>query len=117
MRFKFDENLPLELKGLFVQSGHDAVTVLDQGIGGASDSDIAAVCLAEERVLVTQDLDFADIRTYPPEQYPGIVVLRLAHQARERLLEVGASLLEALAGSSPAGQIWIVEDSRVRIRD
>ena len=117
MRFKFDENLPLELKGLFVQSGHDAVTVLDQGIGGASDSDIAAVCLAEERVLVTQDLDFADIRTYPPEQYPGIVVLRLAHQARERLLEVGASLLEALAGASPEGQIWIVEDSRVRIRD
>ena len=34
MRFKLDENLPLELKRLFTESGHDAVTVLDQGMGG-----------------------------------------------------------------------------------
>ena len=64
MRFKLDENLPLQLKRLFTESGHDAVTVLDQGIGGATDSEVALVCQAEERILVTQDLDFADIRFY-----------------------------------------------------
>ena len=117
MRFKLDENLPLQLKDLFTESGHDAVTVLDQGIGGAPDSGVASVCLAEERVLVTQDLDFADIRMYPPEQYPGIVVFRLVTQTRDNLLKVGASLIEVLADSSPKGQIWIVEDSRVRIRE
>ena len=117
MRFKLDENLPLQLKELFTESGHDAVTVLDQGIGGAPDADIAAICLAEERVLVTQDLDFADIRVYPPVQYPGIVVFRLADQARDHLLKVGANLLATLGDSSPKGQIWIVEESRVRIRE
>ena len=117
MRFKLDENLPLQLKRLFTESGHDAVTVLDQGIGGATDSEVASVCLAEERVLVTQDLDFADIKFYMPEQYPGIVVFRLATQTRDTLLEVGANLIEALAGSSHKGQIWIVEHSRVRIRE
>ena len=37
MRFKFDENLPAQLAALFAESGHDAVTVLDEQIGGAQD--------------------------------------------------------------------------------
>ena len=117
MRFKLDENLPIQLKGLFTESGHDAVTVLDQGMGGATDSDVASVCLAEKRILVTQDTDFADIRTYPPRQHPGIVVIRLASQARDDILQIGASLIEALSNSSPQGQLWIVETSRLRIRE
>ncbi|MCY4113992.1 MAG: DUF5615 family PIN-like protein [Chloroflexi bacterium] len=71
MRFKLDENLPLQLKRHFTESGHDAVTVLDQGMGGATDAEVASVCLGEERILVTQDIDFADIRMYPPGQFPG----------------------------------------------
>ena len=38
MRVKLDENLPLQLRRLFTESGHDAATVLDQGIGGATDA-------------------------------------------------------------------------------
>ena len=117
MRFKLDENLPLQLKRLFAESGHDAVTVLDQGLGGAPDSVVASVCLTEERILVTQDTDFADITTYPPGAYPGIVVFRLTSQSRDALLGVGASLIDALDVSSPKGQIWIVENSRMRIRE
>ena len=61
---------------LFTEAGHDAVTVYDQRMNGAADPDLAAVCLNEDRILVTSDLDFTDIRTYPPEQYSGIVVFR-----------------------------------------
>ena len=74
MRFKLDENLPLQLERLFTEFGHDAVTVLDQGMGGTADSHVASACLREDRVLLTQDTDFADIRMYPPGEYPGIVV-------------------------------------------
>ncbi|MDE2640495.1 MAG: DUF5615 family PIN-like protein [Chloroflexota bacterium] len=37
MRVKLDENLPSELKHLFAQSGLDAATVVDEGLGGAGD--------------------------------------------------------------------------------
>ena len=117
MRFKLDENLPIQFKRLFTESGHDAATVIDEGIGGVTDSELASVCLAEERVLVTQDLDFADIRTYPPPKHPGIIVFRLATQARDDVLQVAATLIEALVTASPIGQLWIVEDTRVRIRE
>ena len=73
-----DENLPVQLRSLFAESGHDAATVVDEGLGGASDVEVAAVCIGEERVLVTQDLDFSDIRTYPPAEHYGIVVFRLS---------------------------------------
>ena len=42
MRLKLDENLSGELTRLFVEAGHDAVTILDQEIGGASDAIVAS---------------------------------------------------------------------------
>ena len=92
MRFKLDENLPIQIQLLLTEHGHDAVTVLDEGIGGATDSTIASVCQGEQRVLVTLDKDFADIRAYPPDEYPGIVVLRLTSNSTADLLRIGARI-------------------------
>ena len=80
MKFKVDENLPLEVAGSLRQAGHDAATVWDQSLAGSPDRDIAAVCQTEGRALLTLDLGFADIRTYPPERFPGPIVLRLRSQ-------------------------------------
>ena len=97
MRFKLDENLPIELADLFSKAGHDAVTVLDQDLGGARDPDLASVCRREGRAIVTFDKDFADIRTYPPSTYPGFVVLRLDSQTRYHVIEIGRRLLGSLS--------------------
>ena len=116
MRFKLDENLPVELAEMFREAGHDAVTVLDQHLVGAWDSKLASVCRYEDRAIVTLDTDFADIRTYSPDAYPGLVVFRLNAQARDHVLEIGARLLEVLSGATLSGQLWIVEESRIRVR-
>jgi predicted nuclease of predicted toxin-antitoxin system len=80
MRCKLDEHLPLEIKGLLVQHQHDAATVAEQGMAGCRDPDPVQVFQKEARALFTFDLDFSDIRTYPPEDYHGIVVFRPAIQ-------------------------------------
>ena len=84
MRFKLDENLPAEMADLFQRTGHDAVTVLEEQLGGISDSDLATVCVQERLAIVTLDIDFSDIRTYRPSAYLGIVVFRLNNQARDQ---------------------------------
>lgn len=117
MRFKVDENLPAELAELFRQSGHDAVTVLDQDLGGSADLAVASACVREGRAIVTLDTDFSDIRTYPPRVYSGIVVFRLDRQDRDHVLEVGARFLRSLADSPLDGRLWIVEESRIRMRE
>ena len=117
MRFKLDENLPSELAGLFVEAGHDAVTVRDQGLGGARDPEVASACRREHRAIITLDTDFSDIRTYPPRAYSGIVVFRLSSQARDHVLGVGGRFLRALSDRQLERQLWIVEETRIRIRD
>lgn len=80
MKFKIDENLPQEFAQLLGRAGHDAESVLDEGLVGDPDSRIIEVCRNEDRCLITLDLDFSDMRTYPPVNLKGLVVLRLRSQ-------------------------------------
>jgi predicted nuclease of predicted toxin-antitoxin system len=74
--FKIDENLPKDVAELLRSHGFSVETVEAEGLGGADDNVLAAAIQREHRVLITLDLDFSDIRTYPPEHYSGIIVLR-----------------------------------------
>jgi predicted nuclease of predicted toxin-antitoxin system len=116
MEFKIDENLPIDAAELLRSAGHDATTVLDQNLGGRSDPDIARICQREGLVIVTLDTDFADIRTYPPERYPGLIVLRLKTQDKLHVLNVLNRLIPALSSEPLQGRLWIVEEERIRIR-
>ena len=71
MRFKLDENLPAILASDLAQIGHDATTCQTEGIAGSKDAVIAAHAASEGRILITFDLDFSDIRKYPPGTHPG----------------------------------------------
>lgn len=117
MKFKVDENLPLEVAELLRKSNHDAVTVLEQHLGGSADSNIAVVCQQEGRTLVTLDMDFADIRAYPPGQYSGIIVLRLERQDKPHVLEVFGHMTQLLSREPIKGHLWVVEERQIRIRE
>jgi predicted nuclease of predicted toxin-antitoxin system len=116
MKFKIDENLPAEIVDLLVAAGHDAVSVWQQGLSGATDTEVASVCLAEGRVLVTLDVDFADPRAYPPAGLPGIVVLRLRRQSRDHVVESVRRIVTHLTEEATAGRLWIVSEHQIRIR-
>ncbi len=116
MRFKVDENLHSDVAEALRSRGHDAVTVHDQQMRGDTDARLSEVCRAEGRAIVSLDLDFANIRDYPPQDYPGLIVLRLADQSRPYVLRVFGPLLDLLDREPLAGCLWIVEEHRVRIR-
>ena len=116
MKFKTDENLPVEVVDLLRQAGHDALSVMDQQLAGHPDEDVAAVCQAEQRALVTLDLDFSDIRSYPPEDYEGIIVLRPVLQTISSILRLTTRAVSLVDTESLAGRLWIVDENQVRIR-
>lgn len=117
MRFKIDENLPVEVAELLRAAGHDADTVHDEGLAGAPDARISAIVRDERRVLVTLDFDFADIRAYPPSEYGGIVVLWLRTHERDAVIRLMARALEVLIHEPISGKLWIVEEARIRVRE
>jgi predicted nuclease of predicted toxin-antitoxin system len=116
LRFKVDENLPAEVAEVLADAGHNAVTVPDQRLGGQSDPTVAAICRQEGRILVTLDLDFADIRAFPPADYPGIIVLRLRLLDKWHVLGAVRRLVPLLGQEPLAGKLWIVDETNVRIR-
>jgi predicted nuclease of predicted toxin-antitoxin system len=116
VRFKVDENMPADLAIRLRSQGHDAIDAVAEGLGGEDDRSVLAAATAETPVLLTFDLDFADIRHYPPGSHAGIVVFRLQDQ-RWRTLEgpvnrmLAAGALERLEKG-----LAIVDETRVRYK-
>lgn len=116
MRVKLDENLGNRTIELFKESGHDVSTVSGQSLGGASDDELIETCRSERRVLVTLDLDFSNVLRFLPEQYAGIVVLRVPHPIKLAAIRerVQVLLRATEQEGDPSGQLWIVEQDRIR---
>ena len=116
MKFKLDENLSPSLAAIFTAAGHDAHSVTQQALNGKPDELVLEVCGREQRALVTLDLDFANILAYPPAEFSGIVVLRLPSQTHSAVESAVRLMLGLLGQEPPVRKLWIVEESRVRIR-
>ena len=115
MRFKTDENIPSEAVALLRGAGHDVASVPDESLGGCPDPKIASVCQDEERILITLDTDFSDIRTYRPADYRGLVVLRITRQSVPEIVRVLGRLLEVFESNDCRSQLWIVDENRIRV--
>jgi len=115
LRLKLDENLGKQPLELFLEAGHDAVTVKTQQLSGVNDRGLIAVCREEKRCLVTLDMGFGNPLVFPPEEYSGIAVLRLPTRlSHVDVLDGCRTLLSALERADITGKLWIVQRGRVR---
>jgi predicted nuclease of predicted toxin-antitoxin system len=111
LRFKLDENLPRRVEPALRDRGHDVETALSESLAGAVDPRLLSACVAEDRILVTLDLDFSDIREYPPGSvgsHRGVWVLRPAQQTFDAVLSLVLSGIKLAAVERTAGQLVIV---------
>lgn len=116
MRFKLDENIPVELAEDLTARGFEADTVISEDLRGASDSIILARAQLEARVLITLDKGIADIRAYPPEQYPGLILLRPQSTGRQAVIAFVRRHLDTILSHDLSGKLAVVTDVSLRIR-
>jgi predicted nuclease of predicted toxin-antitoxin system len=93
--------------------GHDAKTVRDEQMSGASDDEVFAAAAAEDRCLVTLDLDFSDPLRFPPAA--GTIVLRVPVPSISMIRRLLQQAITHAADELPTRQIWIVEAGRIRM--
>lgn len=115
MFIKLDENLPPVVAEFLRGSGHDVRDVYEQGLRSCSDPVVLAACQAEGRALVSLDLDFSNILQFPPEQYAGLIVLRIHKPGPRAVMSLMTRLLPHLDTVPVAGRLWIVDESRIRV--
>ena len=80
------------------------------------DPDVIALTTQFDAILLTIDLDFANILDYPPAKYGGIIVLRYAIVYEAQLDTTLKIALEDLSREDIRGTLIIVTSQRYRIR-
>jgi predicted nuclease of predicted toxin-antitoxin system len=114
VRFLADENLPRAVVEALVERGHD-VKMVREVARGASDQEIVAIAVHDERIIITFDKDFGDLarrRDLPATS--GLILLRFV--PRDPADAVSLVLGALAARRQWRGRISVIERDRVRVR-
>lgn len=115
-KLKLDENLSVLLKRTLSAMGYDVRTAAEEELIGRPDIEIASAAHREERVLLTLDLEFGDLRKHPPGQHPGIVLFRPRSLGPMTVNQFIERFLRSADLEDFPGCIIIVDPSKVRVR-
>lgn len=115
LRFKVDEDLPTEVADLLRRTGHDACTVVEQGLTGTPDDGLWDAAQQEQRCLLTADKGFANAQVLPPGKHAGIVLLRLPRETRAGYIRLTESFLAEMDVKWLSGSITVVTPEAIRI--
>lgn len=116
MFIKLDENLPSRLVDALGSLGHNVDTVPAENLAGHPDEDVWDAAQSNGRFLITQDLDFSDMRRYQPGTHPGILLVRLRNPGRNALFTKVKSLFEHEAVESWTGCFVVATERKLRVR-
>jgi hypothetical protein len=115
MKLKLDENLPESLLPALAALGHDVDNVRTEGLDGRTDPDDWQATQKAERFLITQDLDFSDIRKFSPGTHHGLMLVGLRVPGRLALAERIADVLRAEASEAWARCFVLLTDHKLRV--
>jgi len=76
MKLKLDENLSRHLKPVLIGLGHDVLTAADENLLSHPDTELAQAAKEDQRMLMTLDVEFADLRKYPHGAHPSVILFR-----------------------------------------
>lgn len=116
MTVKLDENMAQAHVEFLQQAGYNADRVTDEGLSGADDETVWEQVCAEERFFITLDLDFSDIRRFPPGTHPGILLLRSRNRSRQAVLEILSRVVQEQSLEKLKGCLVVADDIQTRIR-
>ncbi len=117
MRFLADMGVAQGIIDWLRSQGHDAVHLREQGLHRAADPAIFAKAIAENRVVLTFDLDFGEILASAGVSVVSVVLFRLNNTRVSFVQQRLAAVLATDADALEKGAIIVVEDGRHRVRD
>ncbi|RIK31322.1 MAG: hypothetical protein DCC56_03815 [Anaerolineae bacterium] len=116
LKVKVDEDLPRRVAQLLREHGYDAASVMEQNMGGWKDPQLWPVIQEEERMLITADKGFGDIRVYPPGTHHGIVLLRPDEDGIRPVIELLQKVLDAYKLDDLVKTTTVVNPRGIRLR-
>ena len=115
MRFLIDQPVSPLLAEWLVENGHNAFHLRDRGLSRLPDEEVFRLGEAENRIIVTADLDFSRIIALSGQDAPGLILFRAGPVTDRQMLE----MLERVIGNVPEERlnrsVVVVDRSSFRI--
>lgn len=115
-RLLCDQNIRVDTVEFLRSLNHDAISARDLNLSRASDSAILAEAIKQERIVLTFNSDFGDIRYFPPETHCGVIRLRIYPQDTFSINNILKHVLTVLSPDMIRGKIAVVDRRRIRLR-
>ena len=119
MRFFADHCISNFVIKSLQDAGHEVLRLKDHIPIESPDAVVLAKAQELNSALVSLDGDFADIVTYPPSEYKGIIAIQVRNHP-EIIPQLMNLLLDYLALHADsfhyAGKLFLVEVHRIRVR-
>ncbi|OLC99691.1 MAG: hypothetical protein DMG35_04360 [Acidobacteria bacterium] len=115
MKIKLDENLPFSLAIPLTGLGHDVHTTHEENLIGHADREIWESAQNESRFLITQDLDFSDLRQFSPGSHHGILLVRLHSPSRGNFAGRVVELFQTENVADWAGSFIVAAEREIRL--
>ena len=116
MKIKLDENLPDRLAPVLTALGHSVDTARGEHLTGHADPQVWTATQAAQRFLITQDLDFSDMRRYAPGTHAGLLLVRLTRPGRNALFERISRIFQTEKVEDWTGCLVVATEQKVRVR-
>jgi predicted nuclease of predicted toxin-antitoxin system len=116
MRFLADMGVSLRVVEWLRRREDDVVHLREQGLQRMPNGEIFEKAAAEDRVVLTFDLDFGEIVALSRGARTSVVVFRLRNTRTENVIARLETVLAQSTGALTRGAVVIVEDGRHRVR-
>ena len=116
MRFLADENIFPNVITHLRNLGHDVKGIQESSLLQTLDDKIIDIATKEERTIITFDKHFGDILRYPPQNLPGIILLRIHPPLLDDIFKAFENLFENYHAGSFKGRLIVLSKSGYRIR-
>ena len=101
------------------EAGHNVFRLQDYLPVESADNTVIAKAQELDSTLITLNGDFADIVSYPPSQYRGIIAIQLHNRpllTGTLMRRLTTYLIEHPADEHYKGKLLLIEVDRIRIR-
>ncbi len=86
-----------------------------EGLTGHDDQEIWRAAQTESRFLITQDLDFSDLRHFAPGTHAGALLVRLHSPSRQNLITRVQYLFQRENVDQWRGCFVVVTERKIRV--
>lgn len=116
MKFLADMGISPKVVLELRQKGHDAIHLSNEGLFLLPDAQVLEKARQENRILLTNDLDFGELLAASGGILPSVIVFRLKDMRAQNVSRHLFSIIQRQGAALDHGAICSVTENKVRIR-